>query len=115
MASRIPFTLTNSQKKVIEEILDDMQKAEPMSRLIQGDVGSGKTIVAFYVAVICMLNGYQAAIMAPTEILAEQHYKNFKKLFGPDFKAELLVSSIPKNQKQKIKQELEKGDVLLFR
>ena len=111
LASKIPFELTNAQKRVIEEILDDMQKSEPMSRLIQGDVGSGKTIVAFYVAVICMMNGYQAAIMAPTEILAEQHYKNFQKLFGSHFNAELLVSSIPKNQKQKIKQELEKGDV----
>jgi len=109
--SKIPFTLTNAQKKVIEEILDDMKKSEPMNRLIQGDVGSGKTIVAFYAAAICMLNGYQAAIMAPTEILAEQHYKTFQKLFGTDFKSELLVSSIPKHKKLQIKHELENGEL----
>jgi len=109
--SRIPFQLTNAQKKVIQEILKDMNNSEPMNRLIQGDVGSGKTVVAFYAAVICIMNGYQAAIMAPTEILAEQHFKTFQKVFGNDFKAELLVGSMTKAKKQKIKQELQSGEI----
>ncbi len=108
---KIPFTLTNAQKKVIAEILNDMKIDEPMNRLIQGDVGSGKTIVAFYCAAVAMLNGYQAAIMVPTEILAEQHYKSFKKLFGDDFECRLLVSSVAKAEKIKIKAELENGSV----
>ena len=83
-----------------------MKSSEPMNRLIQGDVGSGKTIVAFYAAAIAILNGKQVAMMAPTEILAEQHYKNFVKLFGENFKAELLVSSINKIEKQNIKSVL---------
>jgi len=108
--SRLPFKLTNAQQKVLKEIVDDMKRPEPMNRLIQGDVGSGKTIVAFYAAVIAILNGYQAAMMAPTEILAEQHYNNFVKLFGRDFKAELLISSISKLQKQKVKQGIQTGE-----
>lgn len=109
--SKIPFSLTNAQKKVISEILSDMRKPEPMNRLIQGDVGSGKTIVAFYSAVIAMMNGYQASLMAPTEILAEQHYKNFKKIFGDVFESCLLVSSINKAEKIKIKKDIESGKI----
>lgn len=109
--SKMPFSLTNAQKKVISEILGDMKISEPMNRLIQGDVGSGKTIVAFYCAVIAMMNGYQASLMAPTEILAEQHYKNFKKIFGDEFEACLLVSSINKAEKIKIKTDIESGKI----
>ncbi|MBN1113717.1 MAG: ATP-dependent DNA helicase RecG, partial [Oligoflexia bacterium] len=109
--SKLPFKLTNSQMKVISEILNDMQTPEPMNRLIQGDVGSGKTVVAFYAAAIAILNGYQAAMMAPTEILAEQHYSNFKKLFDGYFNAELLISSITKKNKTRIKQDIESGKV----
>ncbi|MFH1224036.1 MAG: ATP-dependent DNA helicase RecG, partial [Pseudomonadota bacterium] len=109
--SRLPFKLTESQKKVLNEILENMSLSEPMNRLIQGDVGSGKTIVAFYSAIIAMLNGYQVAIMAPTEILAEQHYNNFMELFGNDFKAALLVSSISKVKKQAIKFGIERGEI----
>ncbi len=109
--SKLPFKLTDAQTKVIEEILIDMKSSEPMNRLIQGDVGSGKTIVAFYAAAIAILNGKQVAMMAPTEILAEQHYKNFVKLFGENFKAELLVSSINKIEKQNIKTKIENGEV----
>jgi ATP-dependent DNA helicase RecG len=108
--SKMPFTLTNAQRKVISEIMKDMNNTEPMNRLIQGDVGSGKTIVAFYCAMIAMLNGYQAAFMAPTEILAEQHYKSFKKLFGDDFECELLTGSIKKAEKEKIKAKAESGE-----
>jgi len=107
--SKLPFELTNAQNKVIQELLSDMKKPEPMNRLIQGDVGSGKTIVAFYAAMIAILNGKQVAMMAPTEILAEQHYKNFVGLFGGDVRAELLISSINKSEKQRIRTEIQKG------
>lgn len=107
--SKLPFQLTGSQLKVIDEILKDMRSPEPMNRLIQGDVGSGKTIVAFYAAAISILNGKQVAMMVPTEILAQQHYKNFQSLFGDSFKAELLISSINKVEKQRIKKSIEDG------
>ena len=108
---KMPFSLTKAQKRVITEILQDMKHPEPMNRLIQGDVGSGKTIVAFYCAMIAMMNGYQAALMVPTEILAEQHYKSFKKLFGEDFDCRLLVSGIGKAEKLKIKADAEAGKI----
>jgi ATP-dependent DNA helicase RecG len=78
--SRLPFQLTKSQLKVIKEIEEDMQSQKPMNRLLQGDVGSGKTIVALHGIVLTVQNGYQAALMAPTEILAEQHYRNISGL-----------------------------------
>jgi len=90
----LPFSFTEDQKKVIREILDDMQKGSPMSRLLEGEVGSGKTVVAALVSFVTVKNGYQVAIMAPTEILAEQHFKEFKKLFkGLKVKIGLLTSS----------------------
>jgi ATP-dependent DNA helicase RecG len=76
----LPFRLTEAQKRVLREIADDMRSPHPMNRLVQGDVGSGKTIVALLAMVIALENGYQAAFMAPTEILAEQHFLNFKRL-----------------------------------
>ena len=76
----LPFRLTEAQKRVLREIADDMQSPHPMNRLVQGDVGSGKTIVALLAMVIAIENGYQAAFMAPTEILAEQHFINFRRL-----------------------------------
>jgi ATP-dependent DNA helicase RecG len=82
-----------------------------MNRLIQGDVGSGKTIVAFIAALVAILNGYQVAVIAPTEILAEQHFFNFNKLIGKNFTSLLLTSSVKKNQKEEFKEIIKKGDV----
>ena len=78
----LPFHLTGAQKRVLREIADDMQSPHPMNRLVQGDVGSGKTMVALLAMVIAVENGYQAAFMAPTEILAEQHFLTFKRLLA---------------------------------
>jgi ATP-dependent DNA helicase RecG len=109
--SKMPFKFTGAQSRVVKEIIEDMKLSQPMNRLVQGDVGSGKTVVAFYTAVLAMLDGYQAALMAPTEILAEQHYNTFKKIFGDDFGCELLTSSVSKAEKARIKSLAEKGDV----
>jgi ATP-dependent DNA helicase RecG len=81
--SDLPFVLTSSQENVIREIQSDLESPEPMSRLLQGDVGSGKTMVALAAALQTIESGYQAAIMAPTQILAEQHYQNFQRLLHP--------------------------------
>jgi ATP-dependent DNA helicase RecG len=90
----LPFRLTDAQRRVLREIADDMQSPHPMNRLVQGDVGSGKTIVALLAMVIALENGYQAAFMAPTEILAEQHFLNLKRLLQRcDYPVELLSAS----------------------
>jgi ATP-dependent DNA helicase RecG len=78
----LPFHPTAAQKRVLGEIVGDMRRPQPMRRLLQGDVGSGKTIVAMQAALVAIENGYQAALMAPTEILATQHYLSAKKLLG---------------------------------
>ncbi len=78
----LPFHPTAAQKRVLGEIVGDMKKTQPMRRLLQGDVGSGKTIVAMQAALVAIENGYQAALMAPTEILATQHYLSARKLLA---------------------------------
>lgn len=80
---QLPFTLTKDQEKALSDIYSDLKKPKPMVRLIQGDVGSGKTAVAFAAALVAIKNGYQAALLAPTEILAQQHYKAAEKVLGP--------------------------------
>lgn len=90
----LPFTLTNAQNKALEEILADLGKNKPMNRLVQGDVGSGKTVVAAIAMYAAYLNGFQSVLMAPTEILANQHYKSIEKLLSPlGIKVELVTGS----------------------
>tara|TARA_B100000029_G_C17580150_1_gene959387 strand:- start:144 stop:2240 length:2097 start_codon:yes stop_codon:yes gene_type:complete len=106
------FNLTNSQIEVLREIRSDFKSTKPMNRLIQGDVGCGKTIVAVLAGSIIVGNGAQVAIMAPTEILAEQHYKTFQKYFKNfDIKCDLLISNITKKEKEKIYSNLQNGAI----
>ena len=99
----IPFSLTSAQRRVIDEIKGDMAKPHPMHRLIQGDVGSGKTIVAFAATLIAVENNYQAAIMAPTELLAEQHYLTLHQLAKQvGLRTTLLVSGIKSSLRKDI-------------
>ena len=108
----MPFELTNAQTKVIKAIFDDMQSESPMHRLIQGDVGSGKTIVAFSAMFAAMENGYQTALMAPTEILAEQHARNARRFFAESgYRVELLTSSTKPSIKHEIKRALAAGEI----
>ena len=108
----LPFTLTNAQVRVINEINSDMEKGKVMNRLLQGDVGSGKTVVSIISAYKAVKSGYQVAVMAPTAILADQHLKNFKKILEPfGIKCELLVSNVTKKNKKRILDELVNGQV----
>jgi len=112
-----PFQLTGAQKKVIGEIRGDMEKGSPMLRLLQGDVGSGKTLVALFGCVTAFQSGYQSCVMAPTEILARQHFENISKIIadGPhkDMKIALLISDIKKHEKDDLYTQISNGDVNL--
>ncbi|MBK8305277.1 MAG: ATP-dependent DNA helicase RecG, partial [Chloracidobacterium sp.] len=115
LKSILPFTLTGAQKKVTGEIFDDLKSDAPMNRLIQGDVGSGKTIDAFLAIFAAMENGYQAALMAPTEILAEQHFRNAQKIFADSgYRVELLIGSTKAAPKRKIQEALAAGEIDLI-
>lgn len=110
--NNLPFPLTGAQKRVIKEIRQDMRSGRQMNRLLQGDVGSGKTLVALMTILIALDNGCQACLMAPTEILATQHFANFQKMLsGLGITVELLVGSLKPSQKKKIKQRLAAGEV----
>jgi len=110
----LPFRLTQAQQRVIGEICRDMGRGEPMNRLLQGDVGSGKTAVATAAAAIALLDGYQVAIMAPTEILAEQHQKSLQGMLGPlGFKIALVSAGGPAKQKREIREAIAQGKVHL--
>ena len=109
--NKLPFKLTNAQTRVLQEIDEDMENKKNMNRLLQGDVGSGKTAVAMCAAYKAVKSGYQVAIMVPTAILARQHFDNFKKLLEDfNIKCELLVSGTPKKQKEKILDSLKNGE-----
>ena len=109
---QLGFDFTNSQKKVINEIFSDLTSPRPMNRLLQGDVGSGKTVVALCAMLLAVENGYQAALMAPTEILAEQHFLTFKRMLqGLPVNVAVLTSNTKAAAKKKILQELAEGKI----
>ena len=108
----LPFPLTGAQKRVITEIRNDLKSGLQMNRLLQGDVGSGKTMVAVLTALIAIGNGYQACIMAPTEVLAQQHFKNIQKFLAPTgVKSALLTGSSKTKERREIHQGLEDGSI----
>ena len=114
-ANNLKFELTGAQKRVMHEIRDDMRSGRQMNRLLQGDVGSGKTLVALMTMLIALGNGYQACIMAPTEILAEQHLATIREfLDGMDIRTELLTGMVKGKQRTKVLDGLISGDVRIL-
>ena len=110
--NKLPFNLTKAQLRVLEEIDNDMESTKPMNRLLQGDVGSGKTAVALIAAYKCVKSGYQATIMAPTAILATQHLETFNELLkDTGIKCEILVSGITKKKKEELLKRLADGEI----
>ena len=108
----LSFKLTNSQNKVLDDIFRDMTSDKQMNRLVQGDVGCGKTIISFVAMFNVIKNGFQSVLMAPTEILARQHYENAKNLFSDyNIKVELLVGSLKESEKKAIREKIENGEV----
>lgn len=108
----LPFSLTRAQNRALNEIIDDMCSEKVMNRLVQGDVGSGKTVVALLALSECVFNGYQGALMAPTEILAQQHYESFTETFEDiGINVELLTGSVTKKQKEGILQRAKDGEI----
>ena len=106
----LPYSLTNAQLTAIKESLSDMSSARPMNRLIQGDVGSGKTVVAAALCYTCAKNGYQSALMVPTEVLAEQHFRGFAKMFEKQgISCVLLTGSLTKSKKHRVYDALKNG------
>lgn len=108
--SSLPFNLTDGQMQAVDDIKGDFLSKKKMNRLILGDVGSGKTIVSFIALYMNMLAGYQGVLMAPTEILAVQHFNNMKSLFGDKLNIQLLTSSTKKGERNKILQNLKNGE-----
>ena len=109
----MPFSPTNAQKRALKEIVEDMTSDSPMNRLLQGDVGSGKTIVGVQAMVIAVENGYQTALMAPTEILAEQHARNIRRIVenaGATYNVELLTGSLKAKEKREVQATIASGD-----
>src|SRR5438105_1372958 len=110
----LPFHPTAAQKRVLKEIASDMEKPFPMRRLLQGDVGSGKTIVAFEAAIIAIENGYQVALMAPTEILAQQHYFSARRILEEaGYRVVLLTGSLEDDRKRETRHHISQGNAQL--
>ena len=113
--NKIPFPLTGAQKRVIREVREDMRSGHQMNRLIQGDVGSGKTLVALMCMLLALDNGCQACLMAPTEILATQHYQTFLGMLnGLDISVELLIGSVKPADKKRIKARIAAGETQII-
>ena len=114
LLARLPFQLTSAQNKVLAQVRGDLGQSHPMQRLLQGDVGSGKTVVAALAAVQCIENGYQAAVMAPTEILAEQHYRKFAEWLEPlGLKVAWLSGSLKKSDKKQSLAAIAQGEAAI--
>src|SRR5205085_905705 len=114
-AKVLPFKLTAGQRHAVKEIVDDMRKPQPMHRLLQGDVGAGKTIVALLAAIVAMENGLQVAFMAPTEILAAQHFGNIATLLSQSrFRVDMLTGSTPGLKKHTLHAHIERGTTNLI-
>ena len=112
IGSVLPFKLTEAQRKVVKELFKDMRSDAPMNRLLQGDVGSGKTIVALIAMLAAMENGYQTALMVPTEILAEQHARNIKRILAKSpYRVELLSGSLKAAEKKLLRRSIAAGEV----
>lgn len=110
--AQLPFSLTGAQRKAIDEIIADLRRGTPMNRLVQGDVGSGKTMVAAAAAYLTANHHQQTALMAPTEILAEQHYKSLSKLFTPlGLHTALLTGSMKEKDKRAVREALSAGEI----
>ena len=111
----LPFSLTAAQQRAIDDCITDMKKCEPMNRLVQGDVGSGKTVVAAALIYCAVKNGCQCAMMAPTEILATQHFETLRKMLPGEINVVLLTGSLTASKKKKIKEEIRSGsaDVII--
>ena len=110
----LPFHPTAAQKRVLKEIADDMLQPHPMRRLLQGDVGSGKTIIGFQAAIIAIENGYQVALMAPTEILAQQHYFSARKILeNAGYRIVLLTGSLESDRKREVRRHIAQGNAQL--
>jgi len=110
----LPFHPTAAQKRVLKEIADDMQQPHPMRRLLQGDVGSGKTIIGFQAAIIAIENGYQVALMAPTEILAQQHYFSARRILeNAGYRIVLLTGSLEADRKREVRRHIAQGNAHL--
>ena len=111
----LPFHPTGAQKRALKEIASDMEKPFPMRRLLQGDVGSGKTMVAFEAAIIAIENGYQVALMAPTEILAQQHYFSARRILeDAGYRVVLLTGSLEDDRKREIRRHIAQGNAQLI-
>ncbi len=115
LVSTLPYPLTAAQNRVVGEICSDLERAVPMSRLVQGDVGCGKTLVAAIAMFVCAKNGYSAAMMAPTEILASQHYESLSALFAPfGLETRLITGSMTAKQRRTVTEEIENGRVKII-
>ncbi len=110
----LPFTPTNAQKRCVSECIRDMKSAHTMNRLLEGDVGSGKTAVAAAVIYSAVKNGFQCALMTPTEILSEQHYNSFKEILGDKINISLLTGSVKKTEKSAVKSGVKSGETDLL-